>query len=189
MANIENLNPITSQKQARELGAKGGKSKSLAKTLINRKFCNSGCRMFNNCWAKHTSYSILEKVKQQAKEDVWHEDDIKKLKAACALKELPSQVIEGAKRIILGGEEGFNNEMMEQVMRLKNDIIIGDVTPKSRERYLYQLREVKKSIFGDKNRFEGLPDRNVISAEDFVNAYKISKKKKEDERKETKKEM
>ena len=176
----EDLVPITTTEQAKKLGAKGGKSRSLAKKLINRKFCISSCPMFSNCWAKHTSYSLCEKAIEKATKDNWPEADIKKLKPECALKNLPSQVIEGAKRIIIDGEEGFNNEMMEQIMRYKNDLMIGVITTKLRERYLHQLRETKKSIYGDKSRIEGTIDKNVITADDFAEAYNISKKKKED---------
>ena len=184
----EDLIPITSTAQAKKLGAKGGRSKSLAKKMINRKNCAKGCPLFSNCWAKHISHSLHETAIEKAEEEGWPEEDIRKLKPQCALKSLPSQVIEATKRIIIDGEAGFNNEMMEQIMRYKNDIIIGVVTPRLREKYLYQLRETKKSIYGDKNRIEGLPKEKVLTADDFAEAYEISKKKKE-EKKEKKGEL
>lgn len=186
--NINNLKMITTTAQAKRLGAKGGRSRSLAKRMIHIKFCTSKCPLFNNCWAKHTSHTIHEKAIEKAEKDNMPEKEIKNLKPNCALKTLPTQVIEGAKRIILDGEAGFNNEMMEQIMRLKNDLMIGNVTPRDRERYLLQLRDTKKSIYGDKSRIEGSIDKNVITADDFAEAYEISKNKKrenEQERKES----
>ena len=181
MGNEGNLKKITTTEQARKLGAKGGRSRSLAKKLINRKFCLSSCPLFNNCWAKHTSHSLHEKAIKQADQNKWPEEEIRKLKPQCALKNLPTQVIEAAKLIILDGESGFNNEMMEQIMRYKNDIMIGKITLREREKYLYQLRETKKSIYGDKSRIEGLPKEKSLTADDFAEAYEISKKKREDE--------
>ncbi len=182
MANERNLKPgfITNTEQAKKLGAKGGRSKSLAKKLINRKNCAKGCPLFSNCWAKHTSHNLHEKAIEQAEKDNWPEEEIRKLKPQCALKNLPTQIIEGAKRIIIGGELGFNNEMMEQIMRYKNDIMIGNITPREREKYLYQLRETKKSIYGDKSRIEGISKEKSLTADDFAEAYEISKKKKEE---------
>ena len=174
----EHLIKITTTEQAKKLGKKGGQARTLAKKMINRKFCTSTCPLFNNCWAKHISHSLKDKAIEKAKEEGVSEKEIKKIKPLCALKKMPSQVIEGTKRIILGGEEGFNQEMMEQVMKLKNDIII-NASPRDRERYLHQLRETKKSIYGDKSRIEGIPKNNIITAADFAEAYDISKKNKE----------
>lgn len=171
----EDLIPITTTEQAKRLGSAGGKAKTLAKKMINRKYCNSKCPLFNTCWAKHTSYSLYERAIEKAKEEKWDIDEIKKLKIICALKSLPSQVIEGATRIIQDGEEGFNSEMMEQIMRLKYDIMIGKVTIRNRERYLYQLRETKKSIYGDKSRIEGI-NKEGLTAEDFAVCYDEHKK-------------
>ncbi len=182
MGNEDNLKKITSTEQARKLGAKGGRARTLAKKLINRKFCNSKCPLFNNCWAKHTAYNLHEKAVKQAEKDGWPEEKIKKLKPECALRNLPTQIIEGAKRIIIDGETGFNNEMMEQIMRYKNDIMIGNITPREREKYLYQLRETKKSIYGDKSRIEGLPKEKSLTPDDFAEAYEISKKKRNEQK-------
>ena len=179
----EDLIPITTTERAKELGAMGGKVNSLAQKMINRKFCYSTCPMYNNCWAKHTSHSLYEMAIEKAEKSNIPQEEIKKIKPLCALKSLPSQVIEGTKRIILDGEEGFNNEMMEQIVRYKRDIIIGTVTPREREKYLYQLRETKKSIYGDKTKIEGLPENKGLTAEDFATAYRISKEKEEEEKK------
>lgn len=166
---------ITNSEQAAEMGRKGGLSRSLAKKMINRQFCTSTCPMFSNCWAKHTAHSLYETVVKKAEEDGWSEKSINSLKPECALKNLPTQVIEGSKRIILDGEAGFNNEMMEQVMRLKNDLLISNMSPRDRERYLFQLRETKKSIYGDKSRIES-DLKGVLTAEDFAVAYDDHKK-------------
>jgi len=173
--NPSKLRKLTTQ-QAREIGSKGGRVRSLAKKLINRKFCNYGCPLYTNCWAKHTSHALHEKAVAKAIKEGWKEKEIQAIKIECSLKKMPSQVIEGTKRIILDGEEGFNNEMMEQIMRLKNDILIGNVGPKSRERYMYQLRETKKSIFGDKSRLEANVNQDTITADDFAIAYDEHKK-------------
>lgn len=179
MPNVEKYK-ITSTERAKELGSIGGKVNSLAQKLINRRFCNPKCPMFNNCWAKHIAYSTHAAAVKKAHKEGWAEDDIEKIKRDCALKKLPSQVVEGAKRIILGGEEGFNIEMMEQITRLKNDLMIGTVTPRDRERYIYQLKEVKKSIYGDKNRIEANISKESLTAEDFAVAYEEHKKKQQE---------
>ncbi len=187
MANEQNLRKTTPE-QAREMGKKGGQAKSLAKKLINRKYCNSRCPLFVNCWAKHVSYTLYEKVVAKAVKKKWPEKEINKIQVECALKKLPTSVIEGAKRIILDGEEGFNNEMMEQVMRLKSDLAKPDAPPRFRERYLHQLRETKKSIFGDKSRIE--TNKGELTAEDFAKAYeehKADQKKIAEQKKKAKK--
>ena len=161
---------ITSTKQAQWMGRKGGRSRSIAKKLIHRKFCNSSCPLWLTCWAKHVSETVAKK----------EEEETGTYKPRCALKELPSQTVERTVRLIKEGENGFHQEMIEQLVRFGNDIGVSPSVT-AREKYLFQLREVLKVIYGDKRRFEGKIDTNVLTAEHFAVAYNESKKEGENE--------
>lgn len=147
-----NLRKITSE-QARKIGSKGGSASTLAKKMINRKFCTSSCPLYNTCWAKHTAHSLYDKAVEEAERQGWDKKEIRRLKPECALKRLPSQAIQRAQRFIVDGEDGFNQEIMETLNRLGDKLMLNP-TSKDLERYMKELRETKKALYGDKSRVD-----------------------------------
>lgn len=167
----EHLRPnITSRRQAQEMGSKGGKSRSLAKKLANRTLCNSSCPIWVLCWAKPVAQSRLEKEREEAKKKGIKGKELGKIRAKCALKEYPPRTIERAAQILTKGEPGFEQEIMTTMLRLGNDLDL-DRSAKAKERYLYQLRENKKSIFGDKKRIQADIKTTGLTADDLADIY------------------
>lgn len=167
----EDLKPITSTERAKEIGSKGGKSSSLAKKMINRKFCTSSCPLWNTCWAKHTAHTLYDEAVAKAYRDGWDKKEIRKLKPECVLKKLPSQVIQRSKRFIVDGEEGFNAEMTEIINRYADKIMLNP-TAKDFEKYMRELRETKKAIYGDRSRIDATSKGEQISGFDFISEWK-----------------
>lgn len=158
-----NLRPnITSSEQAQKMGKKGGQNRSLRKKLSQRKNCNEECPLWINCWAKPIS---LSKQKQN-----------KSKHAKCVLKNMPIKIIERAERILLYGEEGFNMEIINTLLRFANQMDITD-TPANIRDYLDELRKTKESIYGKKQRVEAKVEENlhngskILTAADFNRAY------------------
>jgi len=91
----KDLIPIRSKEQAKKLGSLGGKSTSLAKKLARRKKCNPNCPIYHKCWA--ISYS-----------DAYE--------GQCALKQMPLKIQRRTIRLIEGGVEGFNDELISLLL-------------------------------------------------------------------------
>jgi len=159
MHNEENLVPIKelSKEKAMELGRKGGLKKTLNKKLGQRKICNNKCPIFHTCWAKYMD----------------NKDD--KGRQKCNLKEMPSRVVARTVRLIQEGEQGFNQELIETLLRLGSELETNPDREKSRERYLRQAIEVKKAVFGTKTQIEGELKTPDLSAKDFAEAWKKAK--------------
>lgn len=179
MANEQNLQTdkykIKTSEEAQKRGRNGGKSRSLAKKLSKRKYCNSTCPIYDRCWAKHTAQSIAKKQEEDNKK----KGIIEIIKAPCAIKNLPSRVIERTMRLINDGEDGFIQEILDTMIRLGSDLDIQNDS-NAKERYLYQLRENLKSIFGSKSKFEGKVESESLTASHFAQAYQEHLKEQEE---------
>ena len=93
----------TNQERAKELGRKGGKTKTIAKALINRKKCEIKCPLFDKCNVKYLSEKQFE--------------------GQCALKQLPQKIQQRSINAIIKGKEGINNILIELLleMSIKSD--------------------------------------------------------------------
>ena len=173
MANNSNLIPMNrmTEEQQRELARKGGSTRSLAKKLAQRKYCNAKCPIYPTCWAKHIS---LSKASDES------ENQKKMVRPMCNLKEWPSRIQEHTITLLQRGEEGFNDIMMDTLLRLSVEIADKKNVP-NLSKYLYELRETKKAIYGDKRRIEGSL-KTGPTAEDFAEAYEASLKEHKDEK-------
>lgn len=188
MANEQNLRNIQlTHEEAVEVGRKGGKVRSIAKKLASRVNCNNTCPLWTTCWAKPIAHDRLDKEIEEAKEKGIPEKELKKLKAKCALKDLPKSMIERTTRLIKEGEHGFNQEIIEQTIRYGNSamVLAGDDPTKEilvRGAYLNQLRESKKAIFGTKQKIEGMVATLNLTAEQFATAWEEEQKNKRGEK-------
>lgn len=168
---ISDLKDFTqrSKEEHRSICAKGGRTVTIARKMGTRDYCNSTCPMWNGCWARSASIAQYDKDYDAALKKGATEKELKKLKPKCALKNLPEQAQQRTWRLVTEGEAGFKLEIIDQLQRLGNELSINP-TPRTRERYLYQLRECMKAIYGDRKRI----DANVkadVSAESLNEAY------------------
>ena len=146
MANDHNLIPISSRTPAerQEIARKGGKTVSIYQKVNKMRLCRPKCPIYDKCWAR--PIKVL--------------DD--KGRKRCALNTMTERIKRRTVRLLQDGEEGFNAEIIEMLTRLSVDLDLQN-DPKAKERALYQLRECKKAIFGDKqtHKFEGIQDVHV----------------------------
>ena len=165
MANEGNLMPMTREKQVR-----GGRSRSLTKKLINRQFCNRKCPIYNQCRYKHISKARHLKEVKDAMEAGVSDKIIKKMKPRCLLKTISSTQQERILRFTLEGEEGINKDLIDSVSKL-SELIMKKPKPGDIKSYLYEVRELKKAIYGERKKIESKIE-GKLTAELFATAYK-----------------
>lgn len=173
MANNHNLIHVTSER-ARELGSKGGKRQTIAQRMLNRKYCESGCPIFDQCRYKHISHANQQVEFYKAKNNKATKAQLRKIRRKCALKEIPSSQQERILRFTLEGEEGIHKDLIDTVSRLA-DLVEEEPTAFNLRAYAKQLTEMHKCIYGDKHRIEGKVD--TLTAQDFSDAYEEFQKK------------
>lgn len=160
---IKNLKPLSNNVRSRKLQVKGGKSKSVAKGMNARKNCNGKCKMYP-CWAEPLSKS--------------------KYKGKCALKEFPKKIQERTLDFYTRGQDGFNRQLVELLTELGSDVQVSQ-NMNERRKYIRDVIEVRKSIYGAKTILEGemkTENKNTISIDDLKEAYKQTKEKQKKKR-------
>jgi hypothetical protein len=167
MGSLDNL-IRTSPEQAREFGRRGGSVSTLSKKLSNRKHCNENCPLWVTCWARHVSIARRELEQRQEGERAAKEArEPAKIKARCALKEMPSRTVQMAVKVSIGGEEGFNQEIMENLLRYASSV---ELAPNRKDdaTLIRLLIDAKKAIFGDRRKIDAtVQDNGALTADRF----------------------
>ena len=174
MANNKNLPTLTS-KRAQEIGSIGGKKQTIAQKMLNRKYCNTQCPIYEQCRYKHISHANHEAELDNARaKGIKKQSQLRKIKKKCALKQIPFSQQERILRFTLEGEEGIHRDLIDTVSRLA-DLVEQDPSPFNLRSYAKQLTEMHKCIYGDKHKIESKVE-GAVSADDFADAYADFKK-------------
>lgn len=136
------------------MGAKGGRNSTIARKLALRRFCAPKCPLYTHCWAKHGTLQRARKEREDARKNGMDPKDVRKIKPHCAMNKLPTQSQDRFLRLAEMGQEGFKMELIEQLIRYGDDMML-DKRPAAKEKYIYQLRKVYKTLFGSKHNIEG----------------------------------
>ena len=144
---------------------KGGSQKTVAKSLISRKFCTAKCPMFPCPFmpASHSEKYTDERGRHR-----------------CALKEMPLKIQHRQIRILTGGREGAIKELREIVSDIgtKTDL---EGTAKAKALYFDKLDKYTETAYGKIIKQEVSGDLNIgLQAVDFRKAFKDTHKGEKD---------
>ncbi len=128
---VDNLHIIKTHKEAVRKGRAGGKKTSLLKKLARRTKCNERCPFWERCNMKYIAQTQYG--------------------GKCALKMMPKKVQQRTLKLISGGEEGFNDFILELMSDVNNEAIMNKT---SKERLIKLALDVKKSLYGEKKQIE-----------------------------------
>jgi len=141
---------------------KGGRSKSIAKRLRDRKYCSSNCPLWDGCFLKSIAHQKEQRVNG---------------KAICLLKTSTLRSQDRVNRVLKEGKAGLVLELQENLLRLSHEV---DLHPEidTIKDYLKEIREAIGIIHGTKSQIEA----NVsggLTYDSFITALKGGKNDKD----------
>lgn len=164
MSGNPNLKPLITTANAQEIGSHGGQVISLRKQLNGRQHCEPECALYMQCFmragAQEQKKQLIEQQIRQATKEITDEKELKRKTAKirtttrvpCRLKKAPEKIQDYMFAFHSEGEEGFHHVMLDVLMRMSEKMEEnGGATTVMLERFLSQLRETKKSIYGTKS--------------------------------------
>ena len=126
---LKNGNP--QHKFTKEDHAKGGKTVTLEKRLVKRKYCNNKCPIYPCMWQPNSKkYEVNKLVRNK-----------KVIKYKCALNEQPPILQKKFFKLVNGKEDDFMNIMNEALTKISSP---GDL--------IKWGEKIHKMRFGDKNK-------------------------------------
>jgi len=117
------------------LAGKKAKGKPKRVRLTEKKICRKDrCKLWDVCFVKYLS--------------------LKKYNGKCALYHSPQRVQEVIQSSFMAGEEGLNKKIIELLNELEIVMRTKDLTIEQRTKLIKTVIDVKKAIYGDKQRVE-----------------------------------